>query len=313
MKPDTRMSHQERILGLLVKIESDLSADLSLQTLARQARFSPYHCHRIFRALVGEPVKEYVRRLRLERAAHELAFSARPIIQIAFDAGYKTHESFTRAFRAGFGTLPSHYREARKPPSASSSAITSNAVAEYLPRAAELFKPTAAPRQGRVERLRRLRVAFIRHVGPYEAVTPVFNRLGEWVGERQQGTDLMWIGVPHDNPQLTPADKLRFDCCVMVTGDIAPEGDIGLREIGGDLYATTTHYGAFEGLVETYGWLGGHFMPSAGLIPRPAPAIEIYLTNPETTVPDQLLTDILLPVEDSARQRRSSSVNDGLH
>ncbi|MDQ3071000.1 MAG: AraC family transcriptional regulator [Acidobacteriota bacterium] len=298
MKPETMMSHQERVLSLLVTIESNLSADLCLATLARQAGFSPFHCHRVFRAIVGEPVKEYVRRLRLERAAHELTFGARPIIQIALDAGYESHESFTRAFRAALGTPPSEYREIRKPQAVSSSRVKTDASPEYRPRAACLLTPPAGPRHARVERLRSLRVAFIRHVGPYEAVTPVFNRLSEWVTARQQEpTDLMWIGVPHDNPHLTPPEKLRFDCCVMVTGDMAPAGEIGLREIGGDLYATTTHYGAFDRLAETYGWLGGHFMPSAGLTPRGAPAIEIYLTNPETTAPEQLLTDILLPVD----------------
>lgn len=277
------MSHRERVLRLLVTIESNLSADLSLEALARHAGLSPYHLHRIFRALVGEPLKEYVRRLRLERAAHELAFGARPIIQIALDAGYETHESFTRAFRAALGTAPSEYRDTRKPAPVSPS----------LPKS-----DPAESRYARVELLRPLRVAFIRHVGRYEAVTPVFNYLTEWVQERQhERTDVMWIGVPHDNPTVTPPNKLRFDCCVMVTNEIAAAGEIGVREIGGGVYATTTHYGAFDGLVETYGWLGGHFIPSAGLIPRQAPAIEIYLTNPETTSPEQLLTDILLPVE----------------
>ena len=292
------MSHRERVLGLLVTIESNLSGDLSLETLSRQAGLSPYHCHRMFRALVGEPVKEYVRRLRLERAAHELTFGARPIVQIALDAGYETHESFTRAFRAALGTSPSAYRERRKPQAVIASGLKSDAAPEYRPRAGTLLTASASPRLARVERLRPLRVAFIRHVGPYEAVTPVFNRLSEWVAARQQEpTPLMWIGVPHDHPGVTPPDKLRFDCCVMISGDVAPAGEIGVREIGGDLYATTTHYGAFDGLVETYGWLGGHFIPSAGLMPRPAPAIEIYLTNPEATPPAQLLTDILLPVE----------------
>ena len=297
MKPETTISHQERVLRLLVTIESNLSADLSLETLARQAGLSPYHFHRVFRALVGEPLKEYVRRLRLERAAHELAHSARrPVIEIALDAGYETHESFTRAFRAALGRPPSEYRGARKPRATPAFAV--HAAPPYQTRTRRLLSATDEPRVARVERLRSLRVAFIRHVGPYEAVTPVFTRLAEFVRARHdEPTDVLWIGVPHDNPQVTPPDRQRFDCCVMVTGRVAPAGDIGVRDIGGDVYAATTHYGAFDRLVETYGWLGGHFMPSAGLMPRRAPAIEIYLTHPETTPPQQLLTDILLPIE----------------
>jgi AraC family transcriptional regulator len=314
MKPETMSSHQERVLRLLVMIDSDLSADLSLETLARKGGFSPYHFHRIFHAIVGEPVKEYVRRLRLERASHELLFGARPIIEVALDAGYQTHESFTRAFRAARGSSPSEYRRRGKRATPSPS-INVDAAPPYRPSGRRLRAAQAEPRRGRVERLPSLRVAFIRHVGRYEAVIPVFTRLADWVRARQgKLTDVMWIGVPHDNPHLTPPEKLRFDCCVMVSrDDIAPSGEIGLQEIGGGTYATTTHYGAFDRLPDTYGWLGGHFLPSAGLILRRAPAIEIYLTNPETTAPAQLLTDILLPVERPRRRPDASLPADVLH
>jgi AraC family transcriptional regulator len=83
----------------------------------------------------------------------------------------------------------------------------------------------------------------------------------------------------------------------MIEPAIKPAGETGVRDIGGELYATTTHYGSFDRLAETYGWLGSQFIPSAGLTLRQSSAIEIYLNNPETTPPNQLLTDILLPVE----------------
>lgn len=310
MKADTIKSHQERVLRILVEIESNLSGELSLDTLARQGNFSPYHFHRVFRALVGEPLKEYVRRLRLERAAHELAFGSKPIIQIALDAGYETHESFTRAFRAALGASPSEYRSERASPVVSSPAMKPGAAPDYEPRSNRLLSPQTEPRQGRIERLPRLRVAFIRHVGPYDRVPLVFGRLSDWVRERQEEhTDLMLIGLPHDNPYLTPPDKLRFDCCVMIGTAIKPEGDVGVREVGGDQYATTTHYGSFDRLAETYSWLGSQFIPSAGMKLRRSPAVEIYLNDPETTLPDQLLTDILLPVERisaGAKRTRSS-------
>ena len=308
MKADTIKSHQERVLRILVEIESNLSGELSLETLARQGNFSPYHFHRVFSALVGEPVKEYVRRLRLERAAQELAFNSKPIIQIAFDAGFETHESFTRAFRAALGSAPSEYRRSHTRPVASSPAMKTSAAPDYDPRTSRVLFSQTEPRQARVERLPRLRVAFIRHIGPYDEVPLVFNRLSDWVRERQsEQTDLMLIGLPHDNPYLTPPDKLRFDCCVMIEPAIKPAGETGVREIGGDLYATTTHYGSFDRLVETYGWLGGQFIPSAGLTLRQSSAIEIYLNNPETTPHNQLLTDILLPVESLSASKRARS------
>ena len=79
-------------------IQHHLDEAVSLDELAALAHFSPYHFHRIFRGMVGESVMEHVRRLRLERAAHRLKFSDEPITRIAFEAGYETHEAFTRAF-----------------------------------------------------------------------------------------------------------------------------------------------------------------------------------------------------------------------
>ena len=61
--------------------------------------------------MVGEGVYEHVRRLRLERAAQRLKLQEQPVTDIAFEAGYESHEAFTRAFHAMFGKSPSEFRE----------------------------------------------------------------------------------------------------------------------------------------------------------------------------------------------------------
>lgn len=102
MKTKTQQEYEERILRVLIHIQTHLDHALDLAELASLAHFSPYHFHRIFRGMVGEPVKEHIRRLRLERAAFHLKATNQPVTQVAFDAGYETHEAFTRAFRAMF-------------------------------------------------------------------------------------------------------------------------------------------------------------------------------------------------------------------
>src|SRR5262245_60251655 len=114
MRADTEHAYKERILRVLVHIQEHLDEALPLEALARVACFSPHHFHRIFGAMVGESVKEHVRRLRLERAAYRLQFSDQPVTGIALDAGYETHESFIRAFRAMFGTSPSGFRKRQR-------------------------------------------------------------------------------------------------------------------------------------------------------------------------------------------------------
>ncbi len=110
MKETTQQSYNKRVLKVLVYIQQHLDNELELGDLAQIACFSPYHFHRIFKGMVGEPLKEHIRRLRLERAAMRLKSSRRQIIEIAFEAGFETHESFTRAFRVMFDDSPTGFR-----------------------------------------------------------------------------------------------------------------------------------------------------------------------------------------------------------
>jgi AraC family transcriptional regulator len=72
MRAETEQSYKERILRVLIHIQNHLDEVLPLEDLAGLVHFSPFHFHRIFRGVVGESVKEHIRRLRLERAAHRL-------------------------------------------------------------------------------------------------------------------------------------------------------------------------------------------------------------------------------------------------
>lgn len=92
------------------EIQRRLDDPPGFRELATRAFISPYHFHRIFRAMVGESPRELVRRLRLERAAHQLRRTPDPVVDIAFAAGYVTHEAFTKAFQAEFGASPSAFR-----------------------------------------------------------------------------------------------------------------------------------------------------------------------------------------------------------
>jgi AraC family transcriptional regulator len=113
------MPPERDLLHLLQDIRGRLSGDLSLQALATRSGWSPFHLHRAFQRVVGETPKEYTLRLRIERAAGRLTTSGESVIDIAIDAGFTSHEVFTRAFRRHFGRSPARYRvfalKARRP------------------------------------------------------------------------------------------------------------------------------------------------------------------------------------------------------
>ena len=105
-----------RIQATIDYIDSHLDDELDIQALAARTEMSFWHFLRVFRATVGETVKDYIRRRRLTRAAYELLETDQNIIDVALGAGFETHEAFTRAFRAQFGVSPREFRAAGQPP-----------------------------------------------------------------------------------------------------------------------------------------------------------------------------------------------------
>ena len=160
-------------MRVLLHIQRHLDEELPLNELARVAAFSPYHFHRIFRGMLGESVKEHIRRLRLERAAMRLKYSDVSVTNIAFEAGYETHESFTRAFKAVNGMAPSTYRSrtGNFPPRVTASRVhyrEASSISSFEP-----IEPGGNNMEVTIKKLSPMRVAFVRHTGPYNLCCPV--------------------------------------------------------------------------------------------------------------------------------------------
>ena len=107
----TFIDHKGRILRTLAYIDKRLHKKIVVKDLAREACISEYHFHRSFHHYLGVTVSEYIRGLRLTKAAEILAQSDTPIIDLALSSGYETGEAFTKAFKRTFGIPPSLFRK----------------------------------------------------------------------------------------------------------------------------------------------------------------------------------------------------------
>ncbi len=85
-------------------------SDISLEEIAETAGLSRYHLSRVFGLTTGRSISGYIRGRRLSAAAASLADGAPSILAVALDAGYNSHEAFTRAFRDHFGVTPEEVR-----------------------------------------------------------------------------------------------------------------------------------------------------------------------------------------------------------
>jgi AraC-like DNA-binding protein len=85
--------------------------DATGEELARRLYLSRFHLDRIVSSVAGEPPAAFRRRVLLERAAYRLLTSAdQTLLDVAVEAGYGSHEAFTRAFARAYGTSPTRWR-----------------------------------------------------------------------------------------------------------------------------------------------------------------------------------------------------------
>ena len=296
MRTETQRIYRERILRVLLHIQKNLDEPLALDDLADLAHFSPYHFHRVFKGMVGEGVKEHIRRLRVERAAMQLKQTDLPVTTIAFGAGYGAHAAFTRAFRAMFGDAPSGFRSNHSPLVFAASPSGVHFDPEKGP---SDFNPLeeGSTMDVRIEQVKEMKVAFVRHLGPYDQCGSAWEKLTGWAAPQGLlGAGPTFIGICHDDPEVTPPDKVRYDACLTVEEDFEPGGDIGVQTIAAGEYAVTTHIGPYSKLGDTYAKLFGQWLPQNGREPAPQPGFEIYLNDPDGTEPEELLTDIYVPL-----------------
>lgn len=301
MRAGTRSYYAEVVQRSIERIVRGLDEPLELGALASDAAMSPFHFHRVFRGMVGETPVELLRRLRLERAALRLKTTADAVTDIAFDAGYETHEAFTRAFRGHFSTSPSGFRRRSHPriELAAPSGIHFNpggTVPPFIPR-----DSGGRTMHVDIRTMPALRLATVRHVGPYNQIPTAFARLGQTLGT--VAGDLMrsgssMIAIYHDDPEAVPIDRLRSDACVSLPeGAGIPEGLVEASLPAGD-YACTVHVGPYEHLGDAWARFMGEWLPGSGRrLVDAGVCYERYLNNPTQVAPEDLKTELYVPLQ----------------
>lgn len=295
-------SYQERLNRVLRHIEDRLDDSPDLDALSAVACFSPYHFHRIFTAMVGESVASYVRRLRLERAASRLSFQDLSITSVALAAGYDSVDAFTRAFRARFGVLPSEYKRGGG----------SLMHARSRHESGELFYHQIAdvpPFEVQVRQFPPRLAAAVRYTGPYETTGPAWATLMGQLGQRNLlSADTLACGICYDNPDITPPEKCRMDVCATlpagvnvdtaVIRELLSDKQVYLRDVGCVLdYAVIRVQGPYTLLHPAYRSLYREWLPASGREPADDPGFEVYYNSPWTVAPEQLLTEIYIPLK----------------
>ncbi len=285
-KEETIKDYQERINKVLVYISEHLDEKLDLEKLAAMSNFSIYHFHRIFRAFLNEPLGAFVNRLRLDQAARLLEFTDKPVNEIAFQVGFEMASSLNKAFKKRFEITPAEFRETKK----------ALIPFEYIHSKNEMMDLSLKPS---IKEIKDKKVIYVQAKGQYDkSAKKAWTELGEFMkAERLFSFSLECVGVSHGDPDVTESDKLRYDACMTVKKDVAPNGKVGVKVIEGGKYAIFKYKGPYTNLGQVYNYIFKNWLPGSEYELEDKPGFEKYMNNPDKTRPENLKTHIYIPLK----------------
>ncbi|MBY6037520.1 AraC family transcriptional regulator [Fictibacillus nanhaiensis] len=271
---------QKQVFRVVDYIEDHLEESLSLEKLAQISTYSPFHFQRMFKGMIGETPANYVKRLRLEKAAHLLIYDRQTsVTQIAFMCGFTSLSYFTYSFQAYFKTSPKSWRE--------------GAYLERFPREYEDSKKSKQVRKKledsneqnpytefrwldldkiEIRELPRSTTVKNQRVGPYTSGVPLaWEEIYRWCESRELlEPNSTFLGVPRNNPYITPPEKSRYECHVVIReGDEVLYKDVETYSfIGGKHvvyeFEEPVDYSERSMLIECYSELYSIWLPRSG-------------------------------------------------
>ncbi len=265
-------------------IHDRLHTPLTLAELAGEAHISEYHFHRIFKAILNESPGEYIQRLRLEKAAFKLQTTQLSLAEIAGEVGYQTLYALSKAFKKRYGITPSAYR--RDP------------LDMVTPLAAPVTNYEIAPR---FRTLTKQPVICTRVNDPFtqpDAFLKAWKKLTGYVSKAGiPPKECQYICISRDISSLTRPEHCRIYACIATPEPIRSSGRFLTQTIEGGLYAIFTHKGPYEQLEALYCSIYRYWLLNSSYQLRDTLHFEKYLNDPQEVSPEELLTEIYIPVK----------------
>ncbi|MCP4692090.1 MAG: AraC family transcriptional regulator [Desulfobacterales bacterium] len=314
-----REEYVSRINRVIDHIETNLDGNLSLESLARVASFSRFHFHRIFKAMVGETLNQFIQRVRLEKAAARLIASpGKSITEIALDAGFSGSSTFARAFKESFRVSATQWRlqdgkicktNGKKRQTIGKIwkdlEISSRYIDSINRNQKWRIKMKDRKQQVEVEvkEMSEMNVAYVRHIGPYKGdgalFKGMFDKLTRWAGPRDllRFPETRMLSVYHDDPEITDEEKLRTSVCITIPGDADVDGEIGKMTVPGGKFAVARFEISSDEFEAAWGAVMGGWMPESGYQPDDRLCYELCHNNPDEHPEKKHIVDICVPVK----------------
>ena len=282
MKNITYNDYIQRINKVVSYINNHLDETLDLKTLANEAALSDFHFHRIFKALKGEAIGGYITRLRLEATARLLRYTALTIEEIAFNIGYETPASLSKAFKKQYGISPTEYRTNKD---------------TYIMKK-EIINPDLALKTPKIVILEPKNLIYVALTGAYGSLDygKAYEQLWAVIKAQKLFTKgIESICISYDDPKITEGSLQRSDVCLAIHKPATPQEEVSCKTLAGGKYAVFFYQGSYENLSQVYDtavrWVIDHQYTL-----REEPFFEKYLNDARRTPKEKLKTEIYIPI-----------------
>lgn len=283
MVSEHTQTYERRILRVLSHIHDNLGGDLSLEAMAKVACMSPFHWHRVFYGITGETLANCIRRIRMDRATFLLLQTGQSVVDIAQQCGYANAQSFARSFQADYGLTPAKFRKSKVAYRAVD--VPRNVVPPCFD--IEIIEQPA------------FRLVAESHRGDYTYLGRPVAQLHARLALREMlRQEALPIAILYDDPYLVPEPDLRSDIGFVISESAELTGDFNEVRIPASRCAVLHFKGPFVGLFEAYQYLYGHWVPNNGVELSDNPIYAMILDDPREVAPNDLRTDICLPLAD---------------
>ncbi len=306
-KSRKRLVYEQRIYRVQDYISTHFDQELNLEKLAQISAFSPFHFHRIFKAIAGETLYDFIQRIRLEKSCAMLSSdNDMRIIDIALCCGFSTPSSFSKAFKQRYNISPSEWRNGDYRKNSNSGKQISNNGTYESKTGKEKHSPAGYSRENDLEQNRRkkmnvkievfpeYRIAYMRQIGPYGPDNvQLMEKLKKWAAARELlAESAIILGIAHDDPDITPPEKCRYDCCIVIPDDYKPESNINENKLPGGRYAVYQVKHTAADIGNAWNDIFSVWLPDSGYQIDDRPIFERYAGTME-----EVTCEICIPVK----------------
>jgi AraC family transcriptional regulator len=291
-------------------INQNLVDELSLETLAKVANYSTLHFRKIFTEAVYESPKQYIIRLRLEKAAHYLrAFRDMPISEVALNSGFTSPSIFSRSFRNYFGISAEELREMLcdemykiSTPSRNKNKLFKSEDTDYWVRRICSSKERIADIQfissPEIKYIKPIQVAYIQTtISARENISLTFKDIVKWAIPRDLLLpDSRFIGIWLDMPFYTSPDKCRYLAGIEIKTECKTNKGIDILTIPGRKYANFSMSGDMESTLDHILALNDKYINDMGYKINELICYELFNESPANNPYELINKNILLPV-----------------